>query len=211
MRTVSAAGFFALFLLLGGCASTATAPSVAQQQSWSEHRQALEALSHWQFSARIAGRSDDDGWSGKLNWQQRGDHYFIHFQAPFGQGAAQLRGERGRVELRTGNGQVFVAEDAELLLSQRLGWRLPVAGLQYWLRGLPAPLLSGQAEPVMRLSTAGRLRELQQSQWKIHYAGYQIVDGQHLPKKMDLENAHFSLRLVLDRWQLKSVSVQGQP
>ena len=117
---------------------------------WQHHRKTLDQGDTWALTARIAGSTEDDGWSGKLSWQQAKGNYQIHFQAPFGQGAIQLLGVPGQVEMRTSDNQVVVADDAESLLYQQLGWRLPLAGLRYWVLGLPMPeSLSAQAAPVM--------------------------------------------------------------
>lgn len=191
-----------LFLaLLSGCATTPQLPLAEQDRLWQQHRLSLAQETNWALSARISGNSEDDGWSGKLTWQQTGENYRIHFQAPFGQGAAQLLGEPGYVEMRAADGQVFAAADAESLLYQQLGWRLPLAGLRYWVLGLPMPESEPVPESVLAFDGVGRLARITQAQWQIRYSGYRQVGGLALPKKMYLENASLNVRLVIDRWQ----------
>jgi outer membrane lipoprotein LolB len=188
--------------LLSGCATVPQRPPAELDRLWQQHRQTLEQKTDWALTARIAGSTEDDGWSGKLSWQQAGENYQIHFQAPFGQGAVQLLGSPGQVEMRTSDEQVVVADDAESLLFQQLGWRLPLKGLRYWVLGLPMPISAAtQASPVLAFDDAGRLASLQQSQWQVSYEAYSQVDGLVLPKKVYLENHAMNLRLVIDRWQ----------
>ena len=195
-------GFLLGVSLLSGCATVPQRPPAEVDLLWQQHRQTLEQKTDWTLSARIAGSTEDDGWSGKLSWQQAGENYQVHFQAPFGQGAVQLLGSPGQVEMRTSDGQVVVADDAESLLYQQLGWRLPLTGLRYWVLGLPMPVSSPTQEaPVLAFDNAGRLASLRQSQWQVSYEAYSRVDELVLPKKVYLENHAVNLRLVIDRWQ----------
>lgn len=195
-------GLWLGFLLLSGCATTPQLPPAELDRLWQQHRQTLEQKNDWTLTARIAGSTEENGWNGKLSWQQIGGNYQIHFQAPFGQGAMQLQGDPNQVEMRTSDQQVIVADDAETLLFQQLGWRLPLKGLRYWVRGLPMPVAtSAQTAPVLAFDEVGRLVHLRQSQWQVNYEDYQRVDGLVLPKKVYLENHTVSLRLVIDRWQ----------
>ena len=187
-----------------GCATTPQLPHAELDRLWQQHRQSLEHKNDWVLIARIAGSTEDDGWNGKLSWQQIGGNYQIHFQAPFGQGAIQLQGGPHQVEMRTSDNQMVVADDAESLLFQQLGWRLPLKGLRYWVRGLPMPSReSTQSAPMLAFDEIGRLANLRQSQWKVNYEAYERVGDLVLPKKVYLENHTVTLRLVIDRWQIK--------
>jgi len=193
--------------MLSGCATTPQLPSAELDRLWQQHRHSLEQKNDWALTARIAGSTEDDGWSGKLSWQQAGKNYQINFQAPFGQGAMQLLGSPGQVQMRTSDEQIIVADDAESLLFQQLGWRLPVEGLRYWVLGLPMPVTTAaELSPVLAFDEAGRLASLQQSQWRVNYEAYHRVGDLVLPKKVFLENHTMSLRLVIDRWQFKGQS-----
>ncbi len=147
------AGLLSGVVLLSGCATTPQLPPAELDRLWQQHRQTLEQKNDWALTARIAGSTEDDGWSGKLSWQQQaGGNYQIHFQAPFGQGALQLLGGPEQVQMRTSDQQTIVADDAETLLFQQLGWRVPLKGLRYWVRGLPMPVAaSAQSAPVLQI------------------------------------------------------------
>ncbi len=190
-------------LLFSGCASLSPfapePPSERVAQLWQQHVQSVNAQTDWTLSARIAAHSEDDGWNGKLHWQQEKDTYQVSFNAPFGQGGLQLDGGPQYVEMRTSDGQTMVATDVESLLYQQLGWRLPLHSLRYWVRGVPVPV--GEKAPLLAFDEEGRLARLQQSRWQIEYLAYRRVDGLMLPRKVYLENDELSVRLVIDRWE----------
>ena len=189
--------------LFSGCASLSPfapeAPSERVSQLWQQQVQFVGAQTEWTLSARIAAHSEDDGWNGKLHWQQEKDDYQVSFNAPFGQGGLQLDGGPQSVEMRTSDGQTIVAADVESLLFQQLGWRLPLNSLRYWVRGVPVP--TSEKAPLLAFDEEGRLARLQQSHWKIEYPAYRQVDGLMLPRKVYLENGELSVRLVIDRWE----------
>jgi outer membrane lipoprotein LolB len=189
-----------LALLLSACATTPPALSpAAARQAWQRHLAQVETLRDWTLAARIAIHTEREGWNGQLQWHQTPSAYQIFFNAPFGQGAVQLQGDARGVVMRDSAGETYTAPDAESLLYERLGWRLPLDGLRFWVTGLPEPHKQHQVE----YDFAGRLASLQQAEWHIRYPGYQRVDGVDLPEKVYIENHDLSVRLVIDRWQFK--------
>ena len=201
----------AIVFLLSGCASVPPrAPEPipeALAQLWQRHSQNVQMQTDWTLGARVVAHTEDDSWNGKLSWHQAGERYQLHFDAPFGQGAMQLNGGPFQVEMRTSDGQVLVAADAETLLYQQLGWQLPLHSLRYWVRGVPEPEHSLNSDretdaPLLAFDELGRLSRLNQAQWQIEYPAYRQVNGVMLPKKVFLENAELSVRLVIDQWGL---------
>jgi len=189
-------------VLFAGCTTlpplSVEPPSEKIARQWQQHLAAVRAQSDWTLSARIAAHNLDDGWSGKLHWQQGKETYQVSFDAPFGQGGLQLDGGPQQVEMRTSDGQTLVAADAESLLQQQFGWRLPLHSLRYWVRGVPVPASS--PAPLLAFNENGQLTRMQQSRWNIEYPTYQQVGGLLLPRKVYLENDDLNVRLVIDRW-----------
>jgi len=198
----------ATVILFTGCAAlpplSPEAPSERIAQIWQQHVESVRAQPDWTLNARIAAHNVDDGWSGKLHWQQGVDTYRVSFNAPFGQGGLQLDGGPGQVEMRTSDGQIMVATDAESLLVQQFGWRLPLNSLRYWVRGVPVP--KSETAPLLAFNEAGQLSRMQQSRWQIEYPAYRQVGGLMLPRKVYLENEDMSVRLVIDLWELADTS-----
>ena len=109
-------------------------------------------------------------------------------------------GYRTDYMVRTSDGQVMSAADAESLLQQQMGWRLPLHNLRYWVRGIPVP--ATHKMPQLAFDETGRLARLRQAHWEISYPAYRQTNGLELPRKVFLENSEFNVRLVIDNWGL---------
>lgn len=192
-----------LALSLGACA---TAPSIPQRPAeeleplWHRHQQVIGQLTDWSLEGRIVVNTDNDGWNGELRWNQSPGDFEIQFDAPFGQGAFKMTGDAGGVIMRLSDGQVFQAPDAESLLMDHVGWRLPLSEFRYWVTGVPDMPNSGRET----LNNNGQLAEFHQDQWKITYPEYFAVGDVMMPRKVYFKNHALSVRLVIDRWVLKS-------
>ena len=177
-----------LILLLTACAAT---PPLKSTRSAAE-------FTDWQLNGRIALTHGEQGWHASLLWQERGDGYQLKLSGPLGQGGFQLAGDEHGVVLVDAEGHSSFARDGDALLLQATGWRLPVMGMRYWVRGLPVP--GTEATPVY--DESGRLSRLEQSGWLINYQNYQLVKGAAMPSKMQLARDDVSVRLVIRQWQL---------
>jgi len=94
------------------------------------------------------------------------------------------------------------SQDPEQLLSQRLGWRVPIKGLRYWAVGQKIPDQPAKFD----LDPMGHLANLEQAGWKIRYRRYVTVDGYSLPSKIFMDNKGLDIRIVIDRWQITGSS-----
>ncbi len=189
MRTVT--GFF--FLLLTACSTTLTlkAPTDGSNTYISP-----AVYSDWQFRGRIAIRRGDEGWQARLFWQSSDTGYRIKISGPLGQGVMQLSGNDGAVLLQTADGQIITASEPGQLLEQATGWALPVAGMRYWVRGLPVPGISSQE---IR-DSFGRPQHLRQSGWDISYQGFHRQQQADWPNRIRFEAGDIVVKLVIDHW-----------
>lgn len=186
--------------LLAACSSVPPlTPDAASDEAWVQHRAALADLTEWTVTGRISIQSEDQAWNATLYWRQRGDSYRIRLLAPLGQGTVQVAGDANGVTLRTPDNETFDASDPETLLFDALGWRLPLDGLRFWLRGLDAPG-SGPAE--RRLDPWGRLGALRQDGWDIDYRRYAEDTDPALPAKVFLKRGPLAVRIVVNQWRL---------
>lgn len=172
---------------------TSTAPS------WDSRMEQLTQLETWNLKGRIAVRTGADSGSGSLHWTQRGGEYALRLIAPFSGGVYELSGGKGNVSIRTPDNTILQEDDAESLLQQATGWRFPVSGLVYWIRGLPAP--SFEVDGLL-LDGENRLSELSQGGWSIRYKRYTGVGGVSMPARLDLENGQVRVRLSVREWNL---------
>ncbi|MGH8456892.1 MAG: lipoprotein insertase outer membrane protein LolB [Stenotrophobium sp.] len=190
----------ALLALLSGCATLPhPLPGTGNGGAalWPAQRDQLQRITHFELQARIASGGVMGITKGDLHWQQNADGSFaLRVSGPFGVGAASISGNAQLVEVRTRDG-VFPTTDPQQWLQQRMGWTLPVAGLRWWVLGLPAPDSAAQ----LSYNPDGTLATLQQDGWQLDYTEYLAADGYTLPRKLQLSGKDATLKVVIDQWQ----------
>ena len=195
-----------LALSLGACTTAPTLPPLPERPAeeleplWQQHQKEIGKLTGWSLEGRIVVNTNDDGWNGELRWSQSPRDYQIHFTAPFGQGAFKLEGDSDGVEMRLSDGQVYRAPDAESLLMDHVGWYLPLEEFRFWVTGVPDTPDNGRKI----LNNSGQLAGFSQDQWQVSYPEYFAVGDVMMPRKVYFKNHALSVRLVIDRWVLKS-------
>ena len=186
-------------VLLAACSSM-SARKVATpdlERKWLTHQQDLGQFHSWIISGRLGIQAEDKGWHVSFRWEQ-GDTqlYHITLSGPLGQESAELQGTTQGVTLLLADGRSVSALDPDELLLNHLGWRLPVKGLYYWVRGLPVP----DTAETHGLDGQGRLQWLEQSGWHISFRRYDDISGKDFPTKIFLDSPQVKVRLVIDEW-----------
>lgn len=186
---------FVLPLLLAACASAPPVPPPA--------RPAQVESSAFTLTGRIAVRYDGERSSAGVHWKHETASDEILLLAPLGQTVARVTrnvssSNEQQFELDT-EGKHYVAEDAESLTEQALGWRLPMSGLRYWVLGLPVP---GEAFDSERAGN-GQVSRLQQDGWTIRYTRYADETPNSLPLRIALQREDLQIQLLIDEWQIK--------
>lgn len=200
-----APALFFLITLLLGCSTTAVRLTEAERQTvWQKQLRLLEANPQWSLSGRVAIKTDDQGWQASLRWTNAGQDQRIQLIGPFGGGVVLLRLHPDGAVLKDNRGEEYSDGDAEYLLQQFTGWRLPVTGLQYWVRGRAIP---GQKASV-ELNKQGLLKRLRQNDWDIRYLAYTPHGFMQLPRRIfmsrsmnDGSGQTLEIRLALNSWQ----------
>ena len=183
-----------LTLLLAGCAGT---PATKTITSPDRFPRASELPDSWQLTGRISLTQGEAGWHAGVDWAEQADSFRLRLSGPLGQGGFLLTGNAGGVLLRDSSQRVYAAADTGALLAQVTGWTLPVAGLRYWVLGIPAPNADFEAE----VDAAGRLERLVQDGWTIRYSRYHPAADGRWPARLGLARDDISVRLVIDQWQ----------
>jgi outer membrane lipoprotein LolB len=191
-----------LLLALTGCA---TPPAREAAPTASDLASARYA--NWQIRGRVSLVKGNEGWHASLNWHEDAGRYRLDLSGPLGQGALRLEGDAGGVRLQTADGRDYLARDADSLVRSATGWPLPVAGIRYWVRGVPVP---GQPA-AMKTDADGRPVSLAQSGWDIRYDRFQDVDGRAWPTRLQLTTDDLSVRLVVDEWTLGDAPAGASP
>ncbi|WP_373332541.1 lipoprotein insertase outer membrane protein LolB [Thiopseudomonas alkaliphila] len=193
----------ALGLTLVGCSNLTPKPDQPTGHSaltWQAHEQSVRPISQWNLSGKLGLRSPAQSGSALLTWYQDQQYFDIRLNGPLGQGATRLSGQPGRVRLDISSKGSFVAESAETLMQQELGWSLPVEFLLSWAKGLPVPKLAAHTE----FDEFARLSRLQQAGWNIHYLDYESEAQGALPTRMKVSGHNLQLTLVIKEWNAQS-------
>lgn len=147
----------------------------------------------FELSGRFAVSYRGEANTGNLAWRYGAGAEEVLITSPLGQGVARITREGGVVTLTTPEPREYKAADAESLTEKVLGFRLPLAGLADWVRARPAP---GPSQT--RYDAEGRLAELEQAGWKVHYLEY---DESKRPSRLRLTFPGVDLRLAITQWK----------
>lgn len=192
-----------LVVLLSGCAAPVRPPGPESLALWQARQARLATLDTWDLRGRLGVRAGDDGGQASLRWQRRGDRHELDLGAPLGRGMLRFSADATAARARDAEGRTYQAADLSTLVFNLTGWRIPVARLQYWVRGLAAP--GAAAVPV--LDEAGRLRLLEQAGWRVRIPDYMESGGFELPRRVllsypgdDSGVPPIELKLVIESW-----------
>jgi outer membrane lipoprotein LolB len=186
--------------LLGGCVAVIQPPGALHTAINSKVRnQNLANLKDFEVTGKMGFSDGKQGGNARVVWEQHPQSYQIRLYGPLGSQAIQIKGEPNGVSLTKTDGKIITANTPEALVHQELGWVIPVSGLRYWLRGLPAP---GAAPQKMLLDDSNRLWQIDQQGWSIQYQAYKSIEGRDVPYKLLLTNGSLRLKFIFDRWSL---------
>jgi outer membrane lipoprotein LolB len=193
-------------LVLTACATQGVRLSPEQRQAvWQQHNLQLAGLQNWSLTGRVAVRAGDQGWQAGMRWSRQPELQELQLTGPFGGGVVLLRQDNAGVVLRDNRGDEYYDTDAEQLLEQVTGWRLPVNALGYWIRGQAVP----ETPKELELDEHGRIKRLSQQQWQITYQQFGDYDGLSMPQRILLqrpadqgEDNALAVRLAVNGWKL---------
>lgn len=186
----------ALAISMVGCAPAPTRPQVVGDESVQAAREAeLATQPAWSFSGRLAVSSNGNAGNARIDWTQRGADYDIRLSAPITRQSWRLRKEGPRVSLEGLEGGTREGADAEAMLREATGWRIPVPALASWVRGARAP---GPSD--LEFDTAGLPAVLSQGGWAVEYRGWTTASPP-LPNRVFAKDGEASVRLVVERWE----------
>lgn len=154
----------------------------------------LQALANWSFRGRVAVSQASDGGSGSIEWHQQGQDFDIRLAAPLTRQSWRLTRRAGTVELAGLPGGTRTGDDAEALLLDATGWRIPVAAMAAWVRGARS---EGASE--LDFAANGLPRTLLQQGWSVQFRSFDNA-ALPLPLKLQARQGDASVRLVIDAW-----------
>lgn len=150
------------------------------------------------LSGRVLVSYDGHAFSSGVRWLHAAGRDEISLLSPVGQTLAYIVGEADGATLTAADQKQYGAASVESLTRQALGWELPLASLQYWVQGQPAPF---GAPGVADRDAGQRLTALTQNGWRIVFVNYPPAEHGGLPRRLDLSSGAQQIRLVIDGWR----------
>ena len=161
----------------------------------------------WRLVGRMAVARGDDGGALNVEWRQTGEAFAITLSAPVTGRRWQLHGTANGATLDGLDGGTRRGPDAETLLLDATGWRLPVKQMPRWVRGLrgPGPLAA------LAVDAEGRPVGFRQGDWILSYRDWWPGEPP-LPRRVFAEAEGASVRLIVTEWQaLRSTRADAAP
>ena len=198
---IFSAAFIAAFFC--ACAQVPPVPEEARAR-FAEREPALASLVRWELSGRVGMRTSEGGGSLALVWRRSPERQTLDFANPLGKRVLRVEEDAHGAHAVDAQQRHYRGKDVESLLAETLNMQVPLAGLVYWIRGLPLPDTADQSS----FDRFGRLQRLAQLGWDIEFLDYARVNDLELPAKIFLryentaqpDTAALQLRLVINQW-----------
>lgn len=173
-----------------------------KEEAWQKRQDYLKGKQAWNLNSKVALRFGEENVSFRLNWlQQPAMQYVMQIINPLtGALVARLSRNSGGVSLLADNGKLYQDSDEERLLQNQSGLKLPVKGMQYWVRGITSP---NHKVDALQLDAMGRPQVLQQAGWKITYSRYANNNYNAMPNRVVLVRSKDDVyvKMIAKQWQ----------
>ena len=189
-----------LFFLLAGCATLTDKPVAVSTAIIEPVAIGAATPANFELAGRVSVKDSKQSFSGGVRWQHNNASDEILLLSPLGQTVAQIQRNPEGVQLTTSEQKIYRAADVESLTGQVLGWRLPLTGLQYWVRGVNSPATSAAVDK----DGVGRVVAIRQDGWEITYLSFFSPEqGQATrPRVLSLQRGELEIKLVIDGWEI---------
>lgn len=194
----SRAACLALVMLLPACAPLSERPAVVGSEHLQSAREAqLLRQATWSFSGRLAVSQGSNGGNASIRWRQDGADFDITLSAPITRQSWRLKQVGGTVRLQGLEGGLREGPDAEALLLEATGWRIPLAALAAWVRGVRAP---GPSQ--LSFDKQGLPATISQAGWAVEYRSWTLAAAAlpALPLRLSAGNGEARVKLVVESW-----------
>lgn len=189
-------------LLLAGCASLEKHQLVVKTIIIEPEAALAIAQTDFSLIGRISVKTDKDGFSGGIRWQHKEHFHNLLLLSPIGQVVAQIEQDNQGIQLITSDRQIYYAESIEDLTEQVFGWKLPIAGLEYWIMGKTNPQTAAEID----IDRDDKVVAIRQDGWEVTYLAFfshlpsQPID-KSFPRIIELNYPNLKLKLVIDSWK----------
>ena len=192
-RAIYSLGAVGVLSLLGACVSLPP-------------REAGLRAEPFDVLGRVLVSFDGKSFSSNMRWQHAAQSDELWLMTPTGQTLAHLHEDRSGATITATDQTQYHGSSVESLTQRGLGWEMPLARLQHWLRATPAP--HGAAEIVERDGT-GRITRMTQDGWRVGYEYTTDAEYEGRPRRVEVTRDGQTIRLVIDSWRRASQADDG--
>lgn len=184
---------------LSGCSSITTSPAASADTARQPYQEKISANGRIHVLYQQDGK--EQSLPGNFEWQQDATDTGITLLSQLGQTIATISQNAGGATLQQANQPVRSATDLDVLLSETLGYPLPLQGLRDWLQGYvrnhQGRRIAIEAKDSQTLTADG---------WQLRYVSWQEDNGKTYPRRIDLQRytaqaGEVTLRIVIDQWK----------
>lgn len=169
------------------------------QQDSTALKKQLDQIQSWQVRGKLSVVDQQQAVTGYLTWGQDHDDYDLFLSGPFGQGSSHLIGNSQYASLSVGGKDAVLADSAEQLMQQYLGWQFPVLDLRYWVKGQASP----NSSTTEIRDSMGLLESLQQHGWQVRFSRYQRQGDTWLPGRIKISGHQLKFTFVIKEWTIR--------
>jgi len=175
-----------LCILLASCTSLQKKPSpIDVTQS---------ASKNWSLTGKFALSNGKENGSGKITYSVNNQNIHAKFKAPLGQGSWEIKQDKDKAELLSNRHNPVYGNNAQLLISQELGWDFPWDSLPFWLRGYET---NGKTTTHIK-----EIDEIHDNGWTISYSKWVQTSDGLLPRKIKASKHPYTVKLFIYKWTL---------
>lgn len=203
-----------ILLSLSGCELQPLRPLDANiSPLWVTQSKQLESQQQWHLQGRIGIRLPEEALSASILWHQNNEQSDIRLTGPLGQGGVRIKGDDQEVQIADAKSGAITQGNPEHLLTEKLGYPLPLNQLSRWCLGLIETSSTGlfsrqQNEPIVDLmfDPQGMPSSFRTESWHVKYQRWKPVNGQAvptpyvLPHKIILQSDAVKITLAIKRW-----------
>ncbi len=173
-------------LLLSSCQKNKK-PQQASNQ-WSQ-------VNSWSFNGKLAINDGENNGSGRIKWLVTNNYTKAQFKAPLGQGSWDIQENQNSATLMSSTNGETTAENAQLLISNELGWFFPWDKIGFWFRGHSS---NSEIKTITH-----EFESITDGDWQITYTKWQQTPMGLLPKKIKASKPPYSVKLVIYKWNFE--------
>lgn len=187
-----------IVMTLMGCVTVT--PVITKQdadQIWQARSEYLYQQNHWTAHLTLVGVTTEQKFKTRAIWEQKGERYTIKLRDFIGRTVAIIDGSPEAVSAKTSKGEHFEGDSAEQLIRQLFDIQIPVAGMRYWLLGLPKPNLEVKQ---LDLNGQGLAEHVSQQGWAMNYPYYLEYDPFKMPSQILFAYEDIDLTVKVSQW-----------